>query len=115
MAAPTRRKSSASVPAAAVAALSLLLTGCADESTVTADCVIRQADGTYKVVDDDKCDRGGSSSSSFVWIYGGTHNSSTRRITGGTMTKPSNSNISTRSGKVITGGFGGSGKSGSGS
>ncbi|MFI6296780.1 hypothetical protein ACIBEJ_34685 [Nonomuraea sp. NPDC050790] len=102
------------VVATALVALSLSLAACGDDSeSVTADCVVKQADGSHKAVDDDLCDRSGGHGSSFVWIYGGT--SSGGYIRGGTTTRPANTNISTRSGKTIVGGFGSSSKGGSGS
>lgn len=111
------RKASASITLTTLAAPSLTFAAaCAEDEgpEVTADCVVKQPDGTFKAVDDDLCDdddhHGGSS---FVWIYGGSSGSN-GRITGGTFNRPTNANISTRSGSVISrGGFGG--RSGGGS
>ncbi|MEV7805069.1 hypothetical protein AB0O28_19170 [Microbispora sp. NPDC088329] len=105
-------KATTSLTLTTLAALSLTFAAaCADDGPeVSADCVVKQADGTYKQVDDDLCDdddhhHGGGGS--FIWIYGGSH-SSNGRITGGTFTRPANANITTSSGKVISrGGFGG--------
>ncbi|GGS84790.1 hypothetical protein GCM10010156_49270 [Planobispora rosea] len=118
------RKSSHSIALTTLSALSLTLaaTACKPETAapepttppVTADCVVVESDGSYRPVDDDRCDDS-DSGSGFVWIYGGTYHPHTGRISGGTRSKPAGTNISTRSGKVIVGGFGSSGKGGSGS
>lgn len=100
-----------------VSALSVTLaaTGCAEEKTVTADCVKR---GTNEVVSDRECKSGGSS---FVWIYGGTVYNGTgttggrRYVKGGSSVMPPKTNINTRSGTTLRGGFGSSSKGGSGS
>jgi hypothetical protein len=111
------RKASKSVTLIAIGALSLAIaaTGCgSDEPDVTADCVVKQADGTYKEVDAKNCGAGGGShgGGAFIWLYGGSRHSD-GRISGGSMTRPPSGNISTRSGTVIRGGFGGHGGSGS--
>lgn len=108
-------KASKSITISALAALSLaLVPGCSDDSdTVTADCVVKQPDGSYKAVDDDLCDKDGHGGSSFIWIYGGTSHGG--YVRGGTMQRPANTNISTRSGKTVVGGFGSSSKGGTGS
>ncbi|MEV4803851.1 hypothetical protein AB0K18_27935 [Nonomuraea sp. NPDC049421] len=73
------------------------------------------SDGSYQVVDDSYCDDDSRSSSTghhyggshgaYVWYYGG-HRVGTR-VRGGTTLKPSDVNISSRSGKSIQrGGFG---------
>jgi hypothetical protein len=112
-------KASKTITIATLTALSLSLTACADNnsSTVVADCAARQPDGSYKAVDDKHCDKhsgGGGGGGAFVWMYGGTR-ASNGRIHGGTLHKPANTNINTRSGRVVVGGFGSSGKGGSGS
>jgi len=77
---------------------------------VNADCVdtsSRQADGSYAVVGDDYCDdtRYHGSHGAYGWYYGGARLAG--RVLNGTMIKPSGSQISTRSGRVIQrGGFG---------
>lgn len=98
--------------ATALVALSVSLAACSDEPEtppVTADCVQKQPDGTLKAVDDDLCDDSRGGGSSFVWIYGGHY--SNGHVTGGSHQKPANTNISSRSGKTIVGGFGQSGRS----
>lgn len=114
-------KASQTITIATLTALSLSLTACADTGSgsgaVTADCVTRQPDGTYKSVDDKHCGKttsGGGGGGAYVWMYGGTR-ASDGRIHGGTLHKPANTNINTRSGRVVVGGFGSSGKGGSGS
>src|SRR5688572_2592051 len=98
----SRRMSSRSVSIAAVGVLSLALAACTDEGqVVTADCVVTEADGTYRPVDDDVCDNDGGSHGSAIWLYGGSL--SNGRITGGSSVKPPQSNINTRSGTVVTG------------
>ncbi|GAA1294123.1 hypothetical protein [Planotetraspora silvatica] len=77
---------------------------------VNADCVdtsSRQADGSYAVVSDDYCDdtRYHGSHGAYGWYYGGARLAG--RVINGTTIKPSGSQISTRSGRVIQrGGFG---------
>ena len=103
-------KASKSVTVATtVVALSLSVAACGS-SSVTADCVER---GTNRVLPDKHCSTAGGGSSG-VFIYGGTPGPD-GRVQGGTYTKPPNTNINTRSGKVVVGGFGSSGKGGSGS
>ncbi|GHE31300.1 hypothetical protein GCM10017673_37530 [Streptosporangium violaceochromogenes] len=112
-----RRLASCGVTVAALAALSLsLVAACSDDPDVppvTADCVVRQPDGSYQAVDDKLCDTG--SGSSFVWIYDGRHDSRTGRVSGGTFRRPPQTNITARSGRVVVGGFGGSARAGGGS
>ncbi|MBP2704467.1 hypothetical protein JOL79_11640 [Microbispora sp. RL4-1S] len=110
-------KATTSLTLTTLAALSLACaaTACSDDGPdVTADCVVKQADGSYKQVDDDYCDdhhHGGGST--FVWIYGGSHGNG-GRVTGGSFTRPANANITSSSGKVISrGGFGGRAGAGS--
>ncbi|WP_152990180.1 hypothetical protein [Sphaerimonospora mesophila] len=85
---------------------------------MTADCAAKQRDGSYRAVADSYCDNhrssGGHGGGGFVWIYGGSH-ASNGTVTGGTLTRPQNTNISSRSGRVIVGGFGGNAKGGGGS
>ncbi|MDH2428276.1 hypothetical protein [Sphaerisporangium sp. TRM90804] len=86
----------------------------ANTDDVTADCVAvadRDADG-YLVVDDDRCEEGyRGPHGAYIWYFGGALRAS--RVFGGTTVRPSNANISTRSGAVIQrGGFGGRGGSG---
>ncbi|GAA4567480.1 hypothetical protein [Planotetraspora kaengkrachanensis] len=77
---------------------------------VNADCVdtsSRQADGSYAVVGDDYCDdtRYHGPHGAYAWYYGGARVAG--RVLNGTTIKPSGSQISTRSGRVIQrGGFG---------
>ncbi|RCG27216.1 hypothetical protein DQ384_26210 [Sphaerisporangium album] len=127
----TPRKASTAITLVALGALSLaMVTACSDDDgpTVAADCVIREADGKLKAVDDKYCSNsgggGGHSTSSFVWIYGGSY--SNGHVYGGSYTKPPNTNIASRSGRTVLsnagkgtvsrGGFGSRGSvSGSGS
>ncbi|MEV5894001.1 hypothetical protein [Nonomuraea fuscirosea] len=74
--------------------------------------------GSYQVVDDDYCDDdhryygGGHSRGAYVWYYGGTRIGN--RVHRGTTFRPSDVNISSRSGKSIQrGGFGSRTSSGS--
>lgn len=94
---------------AAVAALSLSLAACGGKNppAVTADCTQRQPDGSHKVVADELCDRhaGGS-----AWIYGGSYHNG--YVSGGSQARPPRTDISTRSGRTVVGGFGGSGRGG---
>ncbi|MBF8187879.1 hypothetical protein ITP53_19490 [Nonomuraea sp. K274] len=110
------RKASKAIPLTVLGVLSVMLVGyCAavqDDDDVTADCVIQQDDGTYEVVDDDYCDDDGRSSGiyagsrgAYLWYYGGTRVGN--RVRGGTTYRPSDVNITSRSGKEIQrGGFG---------
>ncbi|GAA3602114.1 hypothetical protein GCM10022419_103050 [Nonomuraea rosea] len=78
-------------------------------------------DGTYEVVDDSYCDDDGTSShyyssgysrGAYLWYYGGTRVGT--RVRGGTTYRPSDVNISSRTGKEIQrGGFGNRWSSGS--
>ncbi|MEV0158481.1 hypothetical protein B0I32_10135 [Nonomuraea fuscirosea] len=75
--------------------------------------------GSYQVVDDDYCDDdshryygGGHSRGAYVWYYGGTRIGN--RVHRGTTFRPSDVNISSRTGKSIQrGGFGSRTSSGS--
>ncbi|MDA2808852.1 hypothetical protein [Nocardiopsis suaedae] len=116
----TGRKSSATVFVSALSALSLAVAGCGSPDTVTARCVDkdRRSDGSYRVVDEDRCDDDSSSSSGgartggYFFYYGGTAGSG--RVSGGTTTRPSDARVVTESGRVIQrGGMGGRGGSGS--
>ena len=111
-------KASKHVTLGALAALSLAIvsTGCASREAdkVTADCVVKETDGDLKIVDDQYCSSGDAGGSGYVWIYGASP-SSPGYVRGGSYRRPPNTNISTRSGKVIVGGFGSSSKGGSGS
>ncbi|MFG2077633.1 hypothetical protein [Nonomuraea maritima] len=112
------RKSSKVVPLVVLGVLSVMVVGyCAatTDDDVTADCVIQREDGTYEVVDDDYCDddghtgyHGGSyvgSRGAYMWYYGGRMVGN--RMQGGTTLRPTDVNISSRSGKSIQrGGFG---------
>ncbi|MFI7641943.1 hypothetical protein [Nonomuraea sp. NPDC049400] len=116
-----RRASTTVTVTTALAALSLSLSACGSDPSedssapsVTADCVVQQPDGSYKAVDDDYCDDDDNDRDSFVWIYGGS-SSHNGHIYGGTRQRPSNTNITSRSGKVIVGGFGGTSKGDGGS
>ncbi|MEU8318021.1 hypothetical protein AB0C33_06580 [Nonomuraea sp. NPDC048881] len=120
---PPPRKSSKAVPLTILGVLSVMLVGyCAatqDDDDVTADCVVQLEDGTYEVVDDDYCDDDGGSGGgggshyyagsrgAYMWYYGGRRVGN--RMQGGTTYRPSDVNISSRSGKSIQrGGFGNS-------
>ncbi|MFW5420434.1 hypothetical protein J0910_27850 [Nocardiopsis sp. CNT-189] len=115
------RKSSRTVVAGAIGALSLAVAaGCSSPDTVTARCVDedRLSDGSYRVVDEDRCDDDSSSSSSYssggggyFFYYGGSASGS--RVSGGSTSRPSGSKIVTERGNVIQrGGMGGRGGSG---
>ncbi|MEW9553187.1 hypothetical protein [Nonomuraea sp. NPDC050783] len=100
--------------------LSVMLVGycaaTADDDDVTADCVVQLDDGTYQVVDDDYCDDDGNGSGhsthyyggsrgAYMWYYGGRRVGN--KIQGGTTIRPSNTDVTSRSGKSIQrGGFG---------
>lgn len=121
----TGRKSSATVFVSALSALSLAVAGCGSPDTVTARCVDkdRRPDGSYRVVNEDRCDDDSSSSSSnsggsgartggYFFYYGG--NADSGRVSGGSTTRPSDARVVTESGRVIQrGGMGGRGGSGS--
>ncbi len=111
------KKASTAVKLGAIGVLSVLVVGfCAavddDYEEVDADCVDMNnplPDGSYPIVDDDLCDDDGrvyhGSHGAYGWYYGGVRAGS--HIRGGTTLRPSNAQISTRSGKVIQrGGFG---------
>jgi hypothetical protein len=79
---------------------------------VTAVCVAPSpaADGGYQVVDDRFCE--GGSHHTYIYYYGGSTTGG--YVRGGTITRPPNAEIVTRSGKVIQrGGLGGRGGTGS--
>lgn len=113
--------SSTAIKLGTIGVLSMLVVGfCAaqdDYEEVGADCVdlsSQQPDGSYTLVDDDYCDENHyhGSHGAYGWYYGGTRTG--RLITHGTTLKPSDAQISTRSGRVIQrGGFGSHGHSGS--
>lgn len=101
-------KSSRGISLGAMTALSaVVMAGCAND--VTADCVdTRSRDGAYRVMDDRFCE--GNSHSSYRYVYGGSH--ANGWIRGGTFNKPPDTDITTRSGRVVQrGGFGGRGGS----
>lgn len=106
------RKATKSITLVALAAVSLAMVAACDEPDTVADCVVKQPDGSYKKVDDDKCDRNGGSYGSYVWVYGGS-TSRDGYVHGGTLQAPSRGTVSTRSGTTIRGGFGGHGGGGS--
>lgn len=119
---PKKKKASKAVKLGAIGVLSVLVVGfCAatddDYEEVDADCVDMNnplADGSYPIVDDDLCDDDRrtyvGSHGAYGWYYGGVRAGS--HIRGGTTLRPSNAQISTRSGKVIQrGGFGSHGSS----
>ncbi|MEU8270259.1 hypothetical protein AB0B89_24275 [Sphaerisporangium sp. NPDC049002] len=122
---PDEGWSSSAIVLGTMGLLSTLVIGfCAAQGTsadqVTADCVdlgSRQPDGSYQVVDDDRCDddHGGSyhgSHGAYGWYYGGSR--AAGRVLRGTTVRPSDAHISARSGTVIQrGGFGGRGSGGS--
>ncbi|NRQ31317.1 hypothetical protein HII36_05620 [Nonomuraea sp. NN258] len=80
---------------------------------VVADCVIatQQVDGTYQVVDDRFCN-GGSHAAYYHWLYGSSTTNRPGYVRGGTRTLPANTNVTSRTGTVIRGGFGSSSKGG---
>ena len=118
------RKSSKAVVAGAIGALSLVVAaGCSSPDTVTARCVDKDRlnDGSYRVVDEDRCDDDSSSSSSsshygssgggYFFYYGGSASGS--RVSGGSTSRPADARIVTEKGNVIQrGGMGGRGGSG---
>jgi hypothetical protein len=121
-----RSKSSKVITLSVIGVVSVMVVGFCSavqaEEEVSADCVDYNQplpDGTYAVVDDDYCDDDdgrthyyGGSRGAYRWYYGGTRTGN--RVSGGTSLRPSDVEISSRSGKSIQrGGFGG--KSGSGS
>jgi hypothetical protein len=107
-------KSSSVIKLGMMGGLSTLVVGfCVAQNRydeVNADCVdtsSRQADGSYAVVGDDYCDdtHYHGSHGAYGWYYGGSRLAG--RVMNGTTIKPSGSQISTRSGRVIQrGGFG---------
>ncbi|MEV0967769.1 hypothetical protein [Microtetraspora glauca] len=112
-----RGMSSGAVKLGAVAVLSLLVVGfCAAQQDryeeVGADCVdlnSQNPDGSYVVVDDDYCDESHyhyhGSRGAYGWYYGGQRTGG--RVGRGTTLKPSDAQITTRSGRVVQrGGFG---------
>ncbi|MEV7965583.1 hypothetical protein AB0O34_06315 [Sphaerisporangium sp. NPDC088356] len=113
--------SSSAITLGTMGLLSTLVIGfCAAQDTfadrVTADCVdlnSRQGDGSYQVVDDDRCDdHYHGSHGAYGWYYGGAR--AAGRVLRGTTIRPANAHISARSGTVIQrGGFGGRGSGGS--
>ncbi|MGW4637039.1 hypothetical protein ACWEN6_00850 [Sphaerisporangium sp. NPDC004334] len=119
-----RKLSSTAITLGTMGLLSTLVVGfCAAQGSfaekVTADCVdlrSRTADGSYQVVDDDRCDehRAGyyGSRGAFGWYYGGVRQAG--RVLRGTTVRPPNAHVSSRSGAVLQrGGFGGRGVGGS--
>ncbi|WP_017558087.1 hypothetical protein [Nocardiopsis baichengensis] len=111
----TGRKSSATVVVGALSALSLAVAGCGSPDTVTARCVDddRRSDGSYRVVDEDRCDddSGTGRTGGYFYYYGG--NASGGSVSGGTRARPSDAKVVTESGKVIQrGGMGGRGGGG---
>ncbi|MCK2217698.1 hypothetical protein MF672_028470 [Actinomadura sp. ATCC 31491] len=121
---PQERKSSKAIQLTVLGVLSVMLVGycaaTADDDDVTADCVVQLDDGTYEVVDDDYCDEDdghtshyyGGSRGAYLWYYGGTRVGN--KIRGGTTYRPSDVDITSRSGKSIQrGGFGKSWSGGS--
>jgi uncharacterized membrane protein YgcG len=124
--APRRPKATKVITLTVIGVVSVMVVGfCAaqGEDDVTADCVDTNAqlsDGSFDVVDDTYCDDDdnggthfyGGSTGAYHWYYGGTRIGN--RIRGGSSYRPSNVNISSRSGHSIQrGGFGGRGSSGS--
>src|SRR5690606_36802416 len=113
------RKSSKAVVAGAIGALSLVVAaGCSSPDTVTARCVDKDRlnDGSYRVVDEDRCDDSssshyGSGGGGYFFYYGGSATGS--RVSGGSTSRPSDAKIVTEKGNVIQrGGMGGRGGSG---
>ncbi|GAB3211631.1 hypothetical protein ACQEU5_05710 [Marinactinospora thermotolerans] len=117
---PRPRKSSPAVLIGAVGALSLTIAGCSSNDTVTAYCVdrdSRNSDGSYRTVDEDRCDDNGATAGGggggYHYYYGGSR--SGQRVSGGTVTRPSGVTIVTERGTTISrGGAGGRGGSGGG-
>ncbi|MFI6482276.1 hypothetical protein ACIBH1_30395 [Nonomuraea sp. NPDC050663] len=118
-----KSKASKAITLTIVGAVGVLMIGyCAaqvDDDDVVADCVdntTQLPDGSYAVVDDDYCDnttyRSGGGSA-FLWYYAGTRIGA--RVHKGSTIRPSNVNITSRSGakSIQRGGFGGRGSSGS--
>jgi hypothetical protein len=107
-----------------VSALSLTLVACGGGKSTTAWCVDRQGfptgqtKGGYKVVSNYLCDtrdieRGTVGYGRYFWYYGGTRDSNSGVVSGGTVTGPSKGKIKSSSGStLVRGGFGGGGKSG---
>jgi hypothetical protein len=118
-----KRKSSKVIPLVVLGVLSVMVVGyCAaqdGDDDVVADCVVQLQDGAYEVVDDDYCDDDGNAvhyyggaRGAYLWYYGGRRVGN--RVEGGTTLRPSDVNISSRSGKSIQrGGFGGNSSGGS--
>lgn len=119
MAALPKQKSSKIVTLSVVGVVSLMVVGfCAAQNNyeeVGADCVdldTRNPDGSYVVVDDDYCEehRYHGSTGAYGWYYAGTRLGT--RVVQGTTVRPSNAQITSRTGYVIQrGGFGGRGSS----
>ncbi|MFF4779269.1 hypothetical protein [Microtetraspora fusca] len=114
---PKRRgMSSTAVKLGAVGVLSTLVVGfCAAQKRyeeVGADCVdlnSRNPDGSYTIVDDSYCDESHyhyrGSHGAYGWYYGG--NRMGGRVWQGTTLKPTDAQVTTRTGRVIQrGGFG---------
>ncbi|MFI6594875.1 hypothetical protein ACIBHX_01430 [Nonomuraea sp. NPDC050536] len=112
-------KASKVIALSAIGVVSLVLVGyCAAQQNeeVTADCVDmsnQQTDGTYEIVDDQFCDDDangragfyGGSHGAYHWYYGGTRIGT--RVWRGSTFRPSDVNISSRTGRDIQrGGFG---------
>ncbi|MEZ0076612.1 hypothetical protein [Planotetraspora sp. GP83] len=108
-------KSSTAIKLGTLGVLSTLVVGfCAAQDNyeeVGADCVdmsSRRPDGSYTVVDDDFCDDDHhyhGSRGAYGWYYGGSHSGG--RVSRGSTIRPADTEITTRSGRVIQrGGFG---------
>lgn len=119
---PQPKKSSKIITLTVIGAVSVMVVGyCAatqNREDVKADCVDQNtqlSDGSYAVVDDDFCDSGSGyrgSHGAFLWYYGGTRLGA--RVLRGTTVRPSDVNISSRSGRDIQrSGFGGRSTGGS--
>ncbi|GAA1993440.1 hypothetical protein GCM10009799_19190 [Nocardiopsis rhodophaea] len=107
-----------------IGALSLVVAGCSSPKEVTAHCVedkptarTTSFDGSEKgqrVVDERYCDDSGRAGGGYHYYYGGTVRNG--RVSGGSVTRPSDARIVTERGTVIqrggAGGRGGSGRGG---
>lgn len=94
-------------------ALSVTLVACSSQQT-TAYCTDSQTDanGAYRVVDDDYCDNDGDGTRvGYFWYYGGRYHNG--YIAGGSSVKPKGHKIKSVGGKTLSrGGFGGGKSSG---
>jgi hypothetical protein len=95
-----------------------LASGCSNNNTTAAHCV----DASGHIVPDSQCSSSGYNTGYYggsgyyghhsSWVYGGSVNNN--RVSGYSTSAPSSGDISTDSGHVVRGGFGGSGGFGGG-